>query len=202
MEYTKVLKVGDKVPEFELESFNPVTKAFETVRLSDMTNAGKWTVLFFYPADYTFICPTELADLADKQDAFESAGAQIISVSTDTKFVHLAWQREEKLLANVEYQMASDPTATVSRIFGVYNEANGLNLRGTFIISPDGTLAAAEVNYYNVGRSAEELLRKVEANAYLTKNPNEVCPANWRTGGKTLRPGENLVGRVAATLNS
>jgi alkyl hydroperoxide reductase subunit AhpC len=131
------------------------------------------------------------------------AGAEVISVSTDTKFVHLAWQREEKLLANVKYPMGADPTGKVSRLFGVYDEATGLALRGTFIISPEGRLASSEVNFYNVGRNAAELLRKAQANAYLAVHPQEACPANWNQGGKTLKTANNeatLVGRVAEAL--
>jgi len=160
-------------------------------------------VLVFYPADYTFVCPTELADVAVKHDELAKAGAEVISVSTDTKFVHLAWQREEKLLANVKYVMASDTTGAVSRLFGVYDESSGLALRGTFIISPEGRLASSEINFYNVGRSASELLRKVQANAYLAVHPNEVCPANWSQGAKTLKTANNeatLVGRVGDAL--
>jgi peroxiredoxin (alkyl hydroperoxide reductase subunit C) len=154
----------------------------------------------FYPADYTFVCPTELADVARQQDALAKSGAQVLGVSRDTKFVHLAWRREEKLLKDVRYPLASDPTGAVSRLFGVLDEASGLAFRGTFIIAPDGKLASGEVNFFNVGRNAAELLRKVQANAYLAKHPEEVCPANWKQGGKTLKPGAQMVGRVAEAL--
>lgn len=198
-----VVHVGQQVPDFEMEVYNPKSHAFEKIALADLKKNKKWTVLVFYPADYTFVCPTELADVAEKYDEVVKAGAEIISVSTDTKFVHLAWQREEKLLANVKYPMAADPTGKVSRLFGVYDEATGLALRGTFIISPDGRLASSEVNFYNVGRNAAELLRKAQANAYLAVHPQEACPANWNQGGKTLKTANNeatLVGRVAEAL--
>ncbi len=198
-----VVRVGQQVPDFEMDVYNPKSHQFEKVSLADLKKNKKWTVLVFYPADYTFVCPTELADVADKYAEIEKAGAEVISVSTDTKFVHLAWQREEKLLANLKYPMGADPTGKVSRLFGVYDEATGLALRGTFIISPEGKLASSEVNFYNVGRNAAELLRKAQANAYLATHPEEACPANWSKGGKTLKTANNeatLVGRVAEAL--
>ena len=198
-----VVHVGQVVPDFEMDVFNPKSHAFEKVSLAELKKNKKWTVLVFYPADYTFVCPTELADVAAKYDDVVKAGAEVISVSTDTKFVHLAWQREEKLLANVKYPMGSDPTGKISRMFGVYDEATGLALRGTFIISPEGRLASSEVNFYNVGRNAAELLRKAQANAYLAVHPQEACPANWSQGAKTLKTANNeatLVGRVAEAL--
>ncbi|HMX95571.1 MAG TPA: peroxiredoxin [Elusimicrobiota bacterium] len=198
-----VVHVGQVVPDFEMDVFNPKSHAFEKISLAELKKNKKWTVLVFYPADYTFVCPTELADVAVKYDDIVKAGAEVISVSTDTKFVHLAWQREEKLLANVKYPMGADPTGKISRLFGVYDEATGLALRGTFIISPEGRLASSEVNFYNVGRNAAELLRKAQANAYLAVHPQEACPANWSQGGKTLKTANNeatLVGRVAEAL--
>ncbi|MBL0057915.1 MAG: redoxin domain-containing protein [Elusimicrobia bacterium] len=131
-----VVRVGQAVPDFEMDVFNPKSHEFEKISLADLKKNKKWTVLVFYPADYTFVCPTELADVAVKHDELAKAGAEVISVSTDTKFVHLAWQREEKLLSGVKYLMGADPTGKVSRLFGVYDEATGLALRGTFIINP------------------------------------------------------------------
>lgn len=195
-----VIKVGQQVPEFEMETFDPVRMQFGKVSLAENKAKGKWTVLVFYPADYTFVCPTELADVARLNDEIEKAGAMVVSVSTDTKFAHMAWQREEKLLKGVRYLMGADPNQKVSKLFGVLDEATGLALRGTFIISPDGRLTGSEINFFNVGRSAEELLRKIKANVYLAKHPNEACPANWKEGQKTLTPGESLVGRVAEVL--
>ena len=195
-----VVHVGQVVPDFEMDVFNPKSHAFEKISLAELKKNKKWTVLVFYPADYTFVCPTELADVADQHTELTKAGAAVFSVSTDTNFVHMAWQREEKLLKNVKYSMAADPTGKVSRLFGVYDDASGLALRGTFIIAPDGKLASGEVNFFNVGRNAAELLRKVQANAYLAKHPEEVCPANWKQGDKTLKPGAQMVGRVAEAL--
>jgi alkyl hydroperoxide reductase subunit AhpC len=193
-------KVGQLVENFELDVFDPVRGDFARVALADLKAQKKWTVLVFYPADYTFVCPTELADVATLQDQLVKLGATVISVSTDTKYVHLAWQREEKLLKGIRYLMGADPTGQLSRQFGVYDEGSGLALRGTFIINPEGRLISSEVNFYNVGRSAEELLRKVQANVYLMDHPEEACPANWSQGAKTLKPGIGLVGRVAEAL--
>ena len=196
------VQVGQGVPNFELEIFDPNKGDFGKISLEELKKSRKWTVLFFYPADYTFVCPTELKDLADKYDTLKKSGAEVISVSTDTKFVHLAWQREEKLLKSVSYLMGADPTGKVSRLFGVYDEATGLALRGTFVISPEGKLTNSEVNFYNVGRNTEELVRKVKANTYLATHPDEACPANWSEGKKTLKPGAKLVGRVAEAIGA
>lgn len=197
---TETARIGKKVPNFEMAVYDPTRKDFAKISLDQLTQQGKWVALVFYPADYTFVCPTELADVAHYQDQIAKNGGVVISVSTDTEFTHMAWQREEKLLKDVKYLMAADPTGKVSRLFGVYDEDSGLALRGTFIISPAGLLTASEVNFYNVGRSAEELVRKLEANAHLAKHPNEACPANWKAGAKTLKPGANLVGRVQEAL--
>ncbi len=128
-------------------------------------------------------------------------GAEVITVSADTKFVHLAWHREEKDLANVKYLMGSDPTGKLARLFGVYNETTGLALRGTFIINPKGKLLNVEINYYNMGRNIDELMRKFKANLYLSKNTDEACPSKWKDkGDKTLKPSAKLVGRVHEAL--
>ena len=142
-----------------------------------------------------------MADLADRQDQFKKMGAEIVTVSTDTKFVHLAWQRDEKSLEKAKFTMASDPTGTVSKIFGVYDDHSGLALRGTFIINPEGTLLASEVNFYNLGRNIDELLRKVKANIHLSKHSDEACPMSWTEDGKSLKPSEKLVGKVYEALH-
>lgn len=197
-----MLHVGAEVPDFELDTYNCAEGQFGKVTLAELKQAKKWTVLVFYPADFTFVCPTELADLADKHEALKKLGVELISVSTDTKYAHLAWRQSERLLENVKYQMGADPTGKISRLFGVYDPGSGLALRGTFIISPAGKLASSEINFYNVGRNAEELLRKMEANAYLLNHPAEACPAKWKTGAKTLKPSEKMVGKVYEALNA
>ncbi|MBI4378067.1 MAG: redoxin domain-containing protein [Nitrospinae bacterium] len=194
------LKVGQVVENFEMELYDPIKRDFAKMSLEDVKSKRQWLVLFFYPADFTFVCPTELKDLAEKYKELKSAGCEVVSVSTDTKFSHLAWHSSEKLLQNVKYSMGADPTGKVSRMFGVYDESTGLALRGTFIINPDGKLAASEVNFYNVGRNASELLRKVKANVYVSNNPEEVCPANWTDGSKTLKPSAKMVGKVYESM--
>jgi len=192
--------VGMAVPDFTLDIYDPAERQFGALSLAQLKQDRKWTILVFYPADFTFVCPTELADLAEQYPALKALGAEVISVSTDTKFSHLAWKDSEKLLAGVQFPMGADPTGAVSKLFGVYDCGTGLALRGTFIISPEGTLVSSEVNFYNVGRNASELLRKLEANAYLADHTDEACPANWKQGGKTLKPSEKLVGRVYEAL--
>ena len=194
-------KVGQKVPEFSLEVYDPTEGGFGVVDLGTLRKEGKWTILFFYPADFTFVCPTELADLAAKHKELIDLGAEVISVSTDTKFTHLAWKNDERLLADVKFKMAADPTGEVSRFFDVWDYDSGLALRGTFVISPEGVLASSEVNFFNVGRNADELVRKMKANHYLKDHPEEACPAKWNPGDKTLTPGEDLVGKVYEALN-
>ncbi|MBL9135220.1 MAG: redoxin domain-containing protein [Verrucomicrobiales bacterium] len=201
-ENVQLVTVGGSVPAFEMEVYNPAQGEFGKVSLDELRKQGKWTILVFYPADFTFVCPTELADLAEKHAALKGFGAEVIAVSTDTKFSHLAWRTSERLLAGVQYLMAADPTGAVSRLFGVYDPKSGLALRGTFIISPEGLLVSSEVNFYNVGRNADELARKMEANAYLRHHPDEACPAKWKSGAKTLRPNEKMVGRVYEALNA
>ncbi|MBI9081533.1 MAG: redoxin domain-containing protein [Pseudodesulfovibrio sp.] len=194
-------KVGQKVPDFTLDAFDPTEAGFCEIELGAIRKQGKWTILFFYPADFTFVCPTELADLASKHAELEKLGAEVISVSTDTKFTHMAWKTDERMLADVKFKMASDPTGEVSRFFEVWDYDTGLALRGTFVIDPEGVLASSEVNYYNVGRNADELVRKMEANSYLKDHPAEACPARWTPGEKTLTPSEKLVGKVYEALN-
>jgi len=196
----EIAKVGKPVENFTMDVFDPVEGFFGEVSLEKIKAEKKWTILFFYPADFTFVCPTELADLAAKHEALAKLGCEVIAVSTDTKFSHMAWKGTERLLENVRYKMAADPTGKVSKYYGVYDPASGLALRGTFIINPEGVLVCSEVNFYNVGRNAEEILRKMEANSYLLGHPAEACPAKWTPGAKTLTPSEKLVGNVYEAL--
>ncbi len=198
---THLISVGVNVPDFEMETYEPAHSDFGKVSLADIKKSGKWTILVFYPADFTFVCPTELADLAAHHKKLEDLGATVVAVSTDTKFAHMIWRNSEPLLKDVRYTLAADTTGAVSRMFGVYDPATGLALRGTFVINPEGKLVSSEVNFYNVGRNAEELVRKMEANAHLMAHPNEACPAKWTPGAKTLKPGKDIVGNVARALN-
>ena len=195
------LCVGQDVPEFKMETYEPSTGSFGEVDLAELKTDGKWTILVFYPADFTFVCPTELADLAEQNAKLTELGAKVIGVSTDTKFSHLAWCKEEKLMGNVKCTLAADTNGVVSSLFGVYDDATGLTLRGTFVISPEGKLVSATVNFYNVGRNMEELTRVIEANVHCAANPAEACPAKWTPGEKTLTPNEGMVGNVYEALN-
>ncbi len=187
-----MIKIGHEVPDFELEAFHE--DQIKKVLLSSLR--GKWVAVVFYPADFTFVCPTELAELADQYQAFQEAGAEILSVSTDTVFVHKAWHDNSPAIAKITYPMLADPTGNVCRLFGTYIEDQGLSLRGSFIIDPDGVLKTIEMHDNSIGRSAEELLRKLQAAIFVRENGGEVCPANWRPGNSTLTPGLDLVGKI------
>ena len=200
MSEVTTIQVGQMVPEFEMETYLPTKKDFGKFSLAEAKKAGKWTVLVFYPADFTFVCATEFAALADQYAHLQKLGCEVLTVSTDTKFTHMAWQRDEGELKGVQYSMAADPNGKVSKLFGVYLD-NGLALRGTFIIGPDGKLHGSEVNFLNVGRNMEELTRKVAAFVHMSKNPTEACPAKWKKAGdKTLKPSAKMVGKVHEAL--
>jgi peroxiredoxin (alkyl hydroperoxide reductase subunit C) len=201
-EKKEMITVGTRLEDFELETFEPASCKFGTFRLADAMKSGKWTLLVFYPADFTFVCPTELADLADKHSELEKLGAEVLSVSTDTKFTHMGWQAQERLLKDVKYRMGSDARGRLAARLGAYDCKTGLAYRGTFIINPEGILAGAEVNLNNVGRNMEELVRKMKAFDHTYRNPAEVCPAKWKPGEKTLKPSDALVGKVEQALKS
>lgn len=168
----------------------------EFVEVSDETIRGKWSVFVFYPADFTFVCPTELEDLADHHQEFKELGVDVYSVSTDTHFSHKAWHDTSPAIGKVEYTMVGDPTGTLARNFEVLIEEEGLALRGTFLVNPEGQIKLYEVHDNGIGRNAEELLRKVRAAQYVEKHPGEVCPAKWKEGEKTLAPSLDLVGKI------
>jgi peroxiredoxin (alkyl hydroperoxide reductase subunit C) len=184
--------INTKLPEFKVQAYH--NEAFKPVAHGDLV--GKWSILFFYPADFTFVCPTELGDMADKYAEFQKLGVEVYSVSTDTHFVHKAWHDASETIKKIKYPMLADPTGSLTRAFGVHIEENGLAYRGTFLIDPEGRIKLAEVNDNSIGRNADELLRKVQAAQYTAKNPSEVCPAKWTPGEKTLKPGLNLVGKI------
>jgi peroxiredoxin len=173
--------------------------AFQNGTSIDVTDAdlrGKWSVVFFYPADFTFVCPTELGDLADNYAAFKALGVEIYSVSTDTHFTHKAWHDTSDTIGKIEYVMVGDPTGTITRNFEVMIEETGLADRGTFVIDPDGKIQIVEINAGGVGRNATELLRKVKAAQYVHNHPGEACPAKWEEGDTTLAPSLDLVGKI------
>ena len=166
------------------------------IPVSDADIKGKWAIFFFYPADFTFVCPTELGDLADHYDELRGLGVEVYSVSTDTHFTHKAWHGSSETIGKIQYAMIGDPTGTVSRNFDILREDEGLANRGTFVLDPDGVIQVMEVTAEGVGRNAAELVRKVRAAIYVRKNPGEVCPAKWEEGADTLAPGLDLVGKI------
>ncbi|MDR1076682.1 MAG: peroxiredoxin [Xanthomonadaceae bacterium] len=175
------------------------TTAYQDGKFVDITEAdlkGKWSVVVFYPADFTFVCPTELEDLADKYEEFKKLGVEIYSVSTDTHFSHKAWHDTSAAIKKVKYVMLGDPTGTITRNFDVMIEEEGLALRGTFVINPEGQIKLCEIHDNGIGRDAAELLRKVKAAQYVAAHPGEVCPAKWKEGEKTLKPSLDLVGKI------
>jgi peroxiredoxin len=184
--------INTKVPDFKSQAYH--SGDFRTVTQENLK--GKWSVFFFYPADFTFVCPTELGDLADKYDVLQKMGVEVYSVSTDTHFSHKAWHDTSETIKKIKFPMLADPTGHLSRAFGVHIEEEGLSYRGTFLIDPDGKIKLAEVNDNGIGRNADELVRKVQAAQYVASNPGQVCPAKWRPGEKTLKPGLDLVGKI------
>lgn len=166
------------------------------IEVSDETVAGKWSVFVFYPADFTFVCPTELEDLAEQYAEFQKLGVEIYSVSTDTHFSHKAWHDTSDAIGKVNYPMIADPTHVLSRNFEVLIEEEGIALRGTFVVNPEGQIKVMEVHDNGIGRVASELLRKVKAAQYIAAHPDEVCPAKWEEGAETLKPSLDLVGKI------
>ena len=188
----KMVKIGSNIPDFELDAFQ--NNQIKKIKLSDFK--GKWLALVFYPADFTFVCPTELEETAELYEEFRKLNAEVLSVSTDTVYVHKAWHDQSPAISKIKFPMVADPAGKLCRAFGVYIEDEGVALRGSFIVDPDGVLRALEINDNNIGRSAEELLRKLQAAAYVREHHGEVCPAKWRQGQKTLKPGLDLVGKI------
>jgi NADH-dependent peroxiredoxin subunit C len=168
----------------------------EFVEVSSDDLRGKWAIVFFYPADFTFVCPTELGDLADHYDGLQALGVEVYSVSTDTHFVHKAWHEASETIGKIKYYMIGDPTAAIAQNFDVLREGQGLADRGTFVIDPDGIIQILEIHPEGVGRNAAELVRKVKAAQYVRSHPNEVCPAKWEEGEETLVPSLDLVGKI------
>jgi len=184
--------INSKIPDFKVQAFHQ--GEFQTV--SQESLKGKWSVFFFYPADFTFVCPTELGDMADRYEEFKKLGVEVYSVSTDTHFVHKAWHDTSETIKKIRYPMLADPTGVLTRAFGVHIEEQGISYRGTFVIDPEGRIKIAEIHDNGIGRNADELLRKVQAAQFVATHPGEVCPAKWKPGAQTLKPGINLVGKI------
>lgn len=177
-----MVQINEKAPEFTTKAFQ--TDEIKTVSLGDYK--GKWVILFFYPADFTFVCPTELGELAANYPKLQELGAEVLSVSTDTEFVHKAWYDNSETIKQIKFPMLADPTGKICRDYGTYIEDEGLSLRGTFIINPEGELVAYELHDNSIGRSAVELIRKIQAAQYVNENKGNVCPASWAPGAQTL----------------
>lgn len=184
--------INREIADFTVQAF--VNGEFKTVKKEDVL--GKWSIFFFYPADFTFVCPTELEDLADKYAEFQKINCEIYSVSCDTHFVHKAWHDASKTIQKIQYPMLADPTGALTRSFEVMIEEDGLAERGSFIVNPEGRIVAYEVIAGNVGRNAEELFRRVQASQFVAEHGDEVCPAKWKPGESTLKPSLDLVGLI------
>jgi peroxiredoxin (alkyl hydroperoxide reductase subunit C) len=193
----QAVRIGETLPDFSMHIYDPKKDEDAHVKLSDYK--GKWKIFLFYPADFTFICPTELEEMAEIYDEVVKEGAEVFSVSTDTHFVHKAWHDHSEAIKKVKYPMVADPTGSISKLFGVYiseGDDAGLALRGTFIVDPDNVLKTIEIHDNNIGRAAKESLRKLRAAKFVREHGGEVCPAAWEPGKKTLKPGMDLVGKI------
>jgi peroxiredoxin (alkyl hydroperoxide reductase subunit C) len=184
--------INTKIKPFSATAF----KQGQFIDVSDEDLAGSWAIMFFYPADFTFVCPTELGDQADHNEDLKSLGVEVYSVSTDTHFTHKAWHASSGTIGKIQYAMIGDPTAEISRNFEILREDEGLADRGTFLIDPDGVIQVLEVTAEGIGRNAAELVRKVRAAIYVREHPGEVCPAKWEEGEDTLAPSLDLVGKI------
>jgi len=184
--------INTKVKPFNASAF----KQGEFIEVSEKDLEGKWSIFFFYPADFTFVCPTELGDVADKYEELQSRGVEVYSVSTDTHFTHKAWHDASDTIGKIQYTMIGDPNGVITTNFEVMREGVGLADRGTFLVDPDGIIQAMEITAEGIGRDADDLMRKVKAAQYVRANPGEVCPAKWKEGEETLAPSLDLVGKI------
>lgn len=185
-------QIGKEIVDFKVHAF--VDNQFKEISKQDVL--GKWSVFFFYPADFTFVCPTELLNLNELYDDFKAIGCEVYSVSCDTHYTHKAWHDTSKTIAEIRYPMLADPTHTLSKGFKVHIKDEGVAERGTFIVNPEGKIMAYEVVAGNIGRNAEETLRQVEALQFVAEHGDVACPARWKKGDKTLKPGIDLVGKI------
>ena len=186
--------INKEILPFTANAYDP--KQDEFIEVSDESLKGSWSVVCFYPADFSFVCPTELEDLQGQYDKLQELGVNVFSVSTDTHFVHKAWHDHSEAINKIQYTMIGDPSQTITRSFDVLDEELGLAQRGTFIVDPDGVVQAAEVNADGIGRDASTLVHKIKAAQYVRQHPGEVCPAKWEEGSETLQPGLDLVGKI------
>lgn len=186
--------IGKEIQAFNASAYNAGNGEF--IEVTEENLKGQWSVVCFYPADFTFVCPTELEDLQNQYANLKNLGVEVYSVSTDTHFTHKAWHDHSDAISTIEYIMIGDPSQKISRSFDVLNEESGLAQRGTFIIDPEGVVQAAEINADGIGRDASTLVSKIKAAQYVRNNPGEVCPAKWEEGSATLKPSLDLVGKI------
>ena len=186
------MKIGQKIQDFDLEAFH--NNEIKKIKLSQYK--GKWMVLIFYPADFTFVCPTELGDFADRYEGLKVLNTEVLSVSTDTFWVHKAWHDDSETVRKVKYPMIADPSGKMCRDYGTYIEDEGVSVRATFIIDPDGVVKAIDTHDNSIGRNADEIIRKLRAAQHVRENGEQACPANWMPGKATLKPGLDLVGKI------
>lgn len=184
--------INTEIKPFTAEAF----KDGEFITVTDADVKGKWSVFFFYPADFTFVCPTELGDVADHYEELQKLNVEVYSVSTDTHFTHKAWHGSSETIGKIKYAMLGDPTLQISRNFEILREDQGLANRGTFIVDPQGIIQAIEITSEGIGRNAAEMVRKIKAAQYIAAHPGEVCPAKWEEGEATLAPSLDLVGKI------
>ncbi len=184
--------INNKLPEFNLDAYteNQIKK------ISNKELEGHWSILFFYPADFTFVCPTELCDMADLYEEFKKESTEIYSVSTDTAFSHKAWHDNSETINKIKFPMMADPTGMLCKSLGTYISEEGLSYRATIIVDPDGVIKSYEINDNDIGRNAQETLRKLQAAKFVREHGGEVCPAKWKPGADTLKPGVDLIGKI------
>lgn len=187
-----MVNINEQAPEFEEDAF--VDEEIKRINLEDYK--GKWVVLFFYPADFTFVCPTELESLAENYEKFKELGAEVIGVSTDTAYVHKAWHDSSPSIAKIKFPMLSDPAHRLSEAYGTYISEEGVSLRATFIINPEGIIKAFEFHNNDIGRNIDETIRKLQAAKFVAENKGNVCPMNWKPGMKTIKPHTDLIGKI------
>lgn len=184
--------INTKLFDFETDAY----RQGEFIKVNTEDILGKWSIFFFYPADFSFVCPTELGDLQDHYAELQKAGCEVYSVSMDSHFVHKAWADATDTIGKLEYTMLADPTGKIARFFDVLDEEAGQAFRGSFVINPRGEIKAYEIHDMGIGRNAEELVRKVEAAMFVEEHGDQVCPANWKPGADTIAPSLDLVGKL------
>jgi len=187
-----MLKINSKAPDFNVKAYHE--NEIKKFTLNDYN--GKWLILLFYPADFTFVCPTELGEFAGRYKGLKGLNTEVASVSTDTPYVHKAWHDDSNTIKKINYPMLSDPSGKMCKDYGTYIEEEGLSVRATFIIDPDGIIKAYDIHDNSIGRSADEIIRKLKAVQFVRENGEQVCPANWAPGKETLKPSLDLVGKI------